>query len=84
MRGRTAGLGWPRHQVLTLHWWALVVVGRPGTGERAAAAGATPEGLAVDGDVPRSSALDRHLGSAPRDVAEGGGGSAHGGEAPGC
>lgn len=67
-----------------LHWWALVVPGRPGAGERAAAAGATPEGLAADGEVPRSSASDGHLGSAPRAVAEGGGSSAHRGEAPGC
>ena len=77
-----AGLGRPRSQVLTLHRWALLVPGRPGASEKVTAAEATLEGLAVDGDVPCSSALDGHLGSAPR--AEGGESSAHGGEVRGC
>lgn len=76
---RTVGLGRPRRQVLTLPWWGLLVPGRPGAGEKVTAAEATLEGLAVDGDVPCSSALDRHLGAA-RAIAEGRESSAHRGE----
>ena len=57
----------------------LLVPGRPGAGEKVTAAEATLEGLAVDGDVPCSSALDGHLGAA-RAIAEGRESSAHRGE----
>lgn len=84
LQGRMTGLGWPRCQDRTLHWWALLVPGRPGAGEKVTEAEATLEWLAVDGDVPCSSALDGHLGSVPRAIAEGRESSAHGGEVWGC